>query len=274
VTGIYRVDRRTLLADLGRGAVAVAVLGWTACSGDDDGEGPAASASSSSTRPARAGRQDADRLVDQRVSLGFVSAYVLVRGREAAVVDTGVAGSAPQIEDGLEAVGKSWEDVRHLILTHHHPDHAGSVAAVMEAATGARAYAGAEDIPSIDAPRELVAVGDGEEVFGLRVVTTPGHTAGHIAVLDPDTGLLVAGDALNNSERLGRSPPRFTADPAAGDESVRKLADLDVQRILFGHGDPLEQGAVSALRDLAASLSGRATSAPARTSCTPRGWCC
>jgi hypothetical protein len=246
VTGIYRVDRRTLLADLGRGAVAVAVLGWTACSGDDDGEGPAASASSSSTRPARAGRQDADRLVDQRVSLGFVSAYVLVRGREAAVVDTGVAGSAPQIEDGLEAVGKSWEDVRHLILTHHHPDHAGSVAAVMEAATGARAYAGAEDLPAIDAPRELVAVGDGEEVFGLRVVTTPGHTAGHIAVLDP----------------------------AAGDESVRKLADLDVQRILFGHGDPLEQGAVSALRDLAASLSGRATSAPARTSCTPRGWCC
>jgi len=109
VTGLYRVDRRTLLADLGRGALAVAVLGWTACSGDDDGDGSAASASSSSTRPARAGRQDADRLVDQRVSLGFVSAYVLVRGRQAAVVDTGVAGSAPQIEDGLGAVGKSWE---------------------------------------------------------------------------------------------------------------------------------------------------------------------
>ena len=252
MTGLYRVDRRTLLADLGRGALAVAVLGWTACSGDDDGDGSAASASSSSTEPGPRG-DDEERLVDRRVSFGFVSAYVLVRGREAAVVDTGVAGSAPQLSDGLRAVGRAWEDVRHLVLTHHHPDHAGSVAAVMEAAAGARAYAGADDIPSIDAPRELVPVGDGEEVFGLRVVTTPGHTAGHIAVLDPDTGLLVAGDALNNSDGLRGSPPQFTADATAA-ESVRKLADLDVQRILFGHGDPLEEGAASALRDLAASL--------------------
>jgi hypothetical protein len=36
VAGLYRVDRRTLLADLGWGPLAVAVLGWTACGGDDD----------------------------------------------------------------------------------------------------------------------------------------------------------------------------------------------------------------------------------------------
>jgi glyoxylase-like metal-dependent hydrolase (beta-lactamase superfamily II) len=252
MTGIYRVDRRTLLADLGRGALAVAVLGWTACGGDDSDDEGGTGAAASSTSSTRATR--AEPLVDQRVSLGFVSAYVLVRGREAAVVDTGVAGSAPQIEEGLRAASSSWEDVRHLILTHHHPDHAGSVADVMEAAADAVAYAGAADIPSIDAPRDLTAVDDGEEVFGLRVVTTPGHTAGHIAVLDPDSGLLVAGDALSNTAGLAGSPPQFTADQAQADESVRKLADLDVQRILFGHGDPVESGAAQALRDLAASL--------------------
>jgi len=246
MAGLYRVDRRTLLADLGRGALAVAVLGWSACSDDDE---PAASSSTSSSEPAAAAG-----LVDRRVSLGFVSAYVLVRGREAAVVDTGVAGSAPQIEDGLTAAGSSWEDVRHLVVTHHHPDHAGSVAEVMDAAAGATAYAGAADIPSITAPRDLVAVTDGEEVFGLRIVATPGHTAGHIAVYDPEGGLLVVGDALNNSDGLAGSSPQFTADPAAAGESVRKLADLGPERILFGHGDPLEQGAATALRDLAASL--------------------
>jgi glyoxylase-like metal-dependent hydrolase (beta-lactamase superfamily II) len=252
MAGIYRVDRRTLLADLGRGALAVAVLGWTACGGDDEGDGDggaAASSSTSSDEPAGAAA-----LEDHRVSLGFVSAYVLVRGREAAVVDTGVAGSGPQLEAGLSAAGASWEDVRHLVVTHHHPDHAGSVADVMDAAAGATAYAGSADIPSITAPRELVAVEDGEEVFGLRIVATPGHTAGHIAVYDPEGGLLVAGDALNNNEGLSGSPPQFTADPAAADESVRKLADLGPERILFGHGEPLEQGAASALRDLAASL--------------------
>ncbi len=252
MTGLYRVDRRTLLAAVGRGAGAVAVLGWAGCGGDDDdgGDEPAAGTSSSRTEP----RAQDDALVDRRVSLGFVSAYVLARGREAAVVDTGVAGSAPQIEAGLRAVDLSWGDVRHLVVTHHHPDHAGSVAAVMDAAGDARAYAGAEDLTSIDAPRDLVAVEDGEEVFGLRVVATPGHTAGHIAVFDPDSGLLVAGDALSNTAGLAGSPPQFTADPAAAEASVRTLAELDVQRILFGHGDPLEQDAATALRDLAASL--------------------
>ena len=252
MAGIYRVDRRTLLADLGRGAMAVAVLGWSACGGDDsDGDEPAASSSTSTSSRDPA---EAEPLVDRRVSFGFVSAYVLVRGREVAVVDTGVAGSAPQIEDGLGAAGASWEDVHHLVVTHHHPDHAGSVAEVMDAAAGATAYAGAADIPSITAPRELVAVEDGEEVFGLRIVATPGHTAGHIAVYDPEGGLLVAGDALNNNDGLGGSPPQFTADPAAAEASVRKLADLRPERILFGHGDPLEQGTATALRDLAASL--------------------
>ena len=252
--GIHRIDRRTLLADLGKGALAVAVLGWTGCgdddSGDDGGGGGAASSSTSTTAQDAQGQA----LVDRRVSLGFVSAYVLVRGREAAVVDTGVEGSAPQIQDGLEAAGRSWADVRHVILTHNHPDHAGSARPVMEAAAGAQGYAGAADIPSIDTPRDLVAVDDGEEVFGLRIVTTPGHTAGHVAVFDEDSGLLIAGDALNNTAGLGGSPPQFTADEAQAEASVKKLAELDVQRILFGLGDPLDQNASQALQDLAASL--------------------
>jgi glyoxylase-like metal-dependent hydrolase (beta-lactamase superfamily II) len=76
-------------------------------------------------------------------------------------------------------------------------------------------------------------------------------------VFDPDSGLLVAGDALSNTAGLAGSPPQFTADGAQAEASVRSLADLDVQRILFGHGDPLEEGAATALRDVAASLSTR-----------------
>ena len=37
---------------------------------------------------------------------------------------------------------------------------------------------------------------DGDEVFGLQIVATPGHTAGHVATFDPDSGVLVAGDAF------------------------------------------------------------------------------
>ena len=74
-----------------------------------------------------------------RVSLDFVSAYILVRSGEAAIVDTGVAGSESAIEGGLAALDLGWDAVDHVILTHLHDDHIGSIAAVMDLAAAIRA---------------------------------------------------------------------------------------------------------------------------------------
>ena len=60
------------------------------------------------------------------MNLGFVSAYILVRGGEAVIVDTGVAGSDDDIETALGGIGLGWADVGHVILTHKHGDHAGA----------------------------------------------------------------------------------------------------------------------------------------------------
>jgi len=183
-----------------------------------------------------------------------VAAYVLVRGREAAVVDTGVGGSADEIGAVLDQAGPGWAGVRHVVLTHKHPDHAGSIGDVLTAATRATGYVGADDLAAVDAPRRLTALGDGDEVFGLQVVATPGHTVGHLAVFDPDTEVLVAGDALTNTEGLAGSNPQFTEDKAAAVASVRKLARLTPRTILVGHGEPLTDGAAAALQKLASSL--------------------
>jgi glyoxylase-like metal-dependent hydrolase (beta-lactamase superfamily II) len=258
--GLYRINRRTLLADLGRGAIAVAIFGFAACGGDDDeaedaGDAGTTSApsGSESTAPPTGG-QTSEAVTYHRVDLDFVSAYVLVRGREAAVVDTGVAGSAPKIEDGLTAAGLTWGDVGHVILTHYHPDHAGSIGDVLTAATGATAYAGEADLARIEAPRPLVAVKDDDDVFGLRMIATPGHTDGHFSVFDPAGGLLVVGDAMTNEGSLTGSNPQFTADAEAANESIKKLAGLDAETAVFGHGDPLEGGAAGQIRSLAESL--------------------
>ena len=68
----------------------------------------------------------------ERVNLDFVSAYILVRAGEAAVVDTGVEGSADAIDAALAGIGLDWSAVGHLVLTHHHADHVGSAAPIME----------------------------------------------------------------------------------------------------------------------------------------------
>jgi glyoxylase-like metal-dependent hydrolase (beta-lactamase superfamily II) len=170
------------------------------------------------------------------------------------VVDTGVAGSADAIEEVLVGMALGWESVGHVILTHSHRDHVGSIAQVLERAGSATTYAGVDDIPDIDAPRTVEGVSDGDLVFGLEIIATPGHTPGHICVLDPAGGVLVAGDALNGSESGVAGPnPEFTADMDTALRSVVKLAALRFDTVLFGHGEPVESDADQAVAALAAS---------------------
>jgi glyoxylase-like metal-dependent hydrolase (beta-lactamase superfamily II) len=207
--------------------------------------------------PADTGDIETGALEWAQVSLGNVSAYVLVRGNQAAVVDTGNPGSTDQIASTLQALGVGWSDVQHVILTHSHNDHVGSVGDAVGRAPGAKLYAGAADIAAISAPLAIEAVGEGDDVFGLEVIETPGHTPGSISVIDHDAGLLIAGDALNGNaagtDILGASP-RFSSDMAAANESIRKLAGLSFDTAAFGHGNPFTGAADRAVASLADTL--------------------
>jgi glyoxylase-like metal-dependent hydrolase (beta-lactamase superfamily II) len=190
-----------------------------------------------------------------QVNLGFVNAYVLVRGKEAAIVDTGTPDNAEKIGAVVRTAGLGWDAVHHVILTHYHPDHIGSVGEVLAAAAKATAYAGTADIPQIKSPRPLKAVSDNDEVFGLRVIATPGHTPGHVCVFDPAGSLLILGDAMNNiNNKLSGPNPQYSSDMAQAHQSVKKLAKLTFQRAMFSHGEPIDKGAAQAIAKLAGTL--------------------
>ncbi|GIE32748.1 MBL fold hydrolase [Actinoplanes italicus] len=182
-----------------------------------------------------------------------VAAYILVRGNEAAIVDLGTAGSETAIEEALKAAGAGWKSVRHIVLTHMHDDHVGGLPEIAPQ-VGATIYAGAGDVGAIESPRALKPLNDGDEVFGMRIIGTPGHTFGHISVFEPATGVLVAGDALRTIGGLDGSDPRFTANEKLAKATVRKLAAMDIRAILPGHGEPLTAGAARALKELAERL--------------------
>ncbi len=192
----------------------------------------------------------------QHVGIDFVSAFVLLRGTEAAIVDTGTPGSGPRLFDGLSALGADWSNVRHVVLTHRHGDHVGGLGDVLSEATAATVYAGDGDIAAIESPRPLVAVGDGDEVLGLGVIDTPGHTPGSISLFDAGTGLLVAGDAITGDgagSLLGPNP-EFTPDMDTALASVAKLATLDARVAAFGHvGPPVDTDVMARLAAIAGS---------------------
>ena len=263
--GVQRLSRRVFLRQFGTTSFAIAVFGLSACSASEPGVKSSATPatgsmtaeglSTTTTSPPTVSTVSGAPLTYRRVKLGSVSAYILVRSGSAAIVDTGVSGSASDIEAGLRGAGLSWNDVEHVVLTHRHPDHIGSAEAVLMAATEATAYAGEADLPHIPAPRPIIPVADGDEVFGLQVIHTPGHTPGHICVLDPTEGILVAGDALNGADGGVIGPnPSFTPDMDLANQSVKKLAGFSFETVLFGHGEPVEIGAGSLVAALAADL--------------------
>ncbi|WP_295545290.1 hydroxyacylglutathione hydrolase [uncultured Pseudacidovorax sp.] len=141
---------------------------------------------------------------------------------QAAVVDPGDAGpvfDALAREPGLELAA--------ILVTHHHGDHTGGVAALREA-TGAQVFGPAtENIPE---PFTPVRGGDHAHALGLRfdVIDVPGHTAGHIAYVLRGTAaplsrpLLFCGDTLF-SGGCGRL---FEGTPAQMLASLDALAAL------------------------------------------------
>jgi len=247
---VQQINRRTWLARVTLGGFAVwselnfglGRRGWGVAIGDRDLAIGVAHAQSLASAQAL------------RVNMGFVNAYVLIRGKEATVVDTGTAGNGSKIADVVRTAGLSWDAVHHVILTHYHPDHIGSVGEVLGAAAKATAYAGAADIPQIKSPRPIKTVGDNDEVFGLRVIATPGHTPGHVCVFDPAGSLLILGDAMNNIDKLAGPNLQYTADMVQAHQSVKKLAKLKFERAVFGHGEPIDKNASQEIAKLAGTL--------------------
>ena len=91
---------------------------------------------------------------------------------------------------------------------------------------------------------------------GFIVLDTPGHSDGHVAFWRESDRTLVAGDVLFNMNLLTtvpglHEPPRIlTRDPRRNRESARRLAALEPELVLFGHGPPLrDPGALTAFAD-------------------------
>lgn len=173
-----------------------------------------------------------------------VRCFLVPHATGVTVVDTGLDRSVPSIAEKLAEIGGAWSDVTDVILTHHHPDHIGGLAEVIRRAPAAVIWASAED----SFPFAVRAAGEGEVIRGLRVIATPGHTAGHLSLLATDDDVLLIGDlAGNQNGEVTRAPEAFTADAAEAERSLHKVALLDFTEMYPSHGGPTDRQALQHL---------------------------
>jgi len=210
------------------------------------------------------------------LGIGYVHAHLVVVDGGVVLVDTGLPGRSAEFGRALHEMRRAIGDVTTILLTHRHPDHTGGVAE-LKRRSGARVVAheldaaaveGREDPPLTFLQRltrplvgdaesvtvdETVAADGSISVPGFRAVHTPGHTAGHVSyLLDRAGGVLFAGDAASSMRgRVRKSPGVMTLDAGQAAASVARLAQLDFDTVVFGHGRAVRGRAVDGFRALA-----------------------
>jgi glyoxylase-like metal-dependent hydrolase (beta-lactamase superfamily II) len=84
---------------------------------------------------------------------------------------------------------------------------------------------------------------------GTRVISTPGHTPGHISLYVERSKVLIAGDALTAERGSLHGPnPSMTLEMRTAIQSIRRLADLDIDTIVCYHGGVVSEDANGQLR--------------------------
>lgn len=162
------------------------------------------------------------------LSPGVASVYVLIEGKECAIIETGTCHTVPYIMSVLNDYGLDESSVRYVIPTHVHLDHAGGVGTLMEdcpnaelvvhpfgsrhmidpskLAAGASAVYGAETfkklygvLKPVSVERVIEAPDNTDIKLGdrtLRFYDTPGHARHHFCVHDLKSNSIFTGDTF------------------------------------------------------------------------------
>ncbi|MFT8871600.1 MAG: MBL fold metallo-hydrolase [Sporolactobacillus sp.] len=193
-----------------------------------------------------------------------VNCYLVDEGETLTLIDAALPFAGKSILRAAQRVGKP---ITRIVLTHAHNDHVGALDELTAALSGVEVAISARDarllagdasleaeepqapirggIPQHITTRPSRLLGSGDGIGHLTVITAPGHTPGHIALLDARSGALFAGDAFQVRGGLAVSgqlkwrfpfPALATWHREVACRSAKALLACRAQYLAVGHG--------------------------------------
>jgi hydroxyacylglutathione hydrolase len=176
---------------------------------------------------------------------------VFIGGEMPTLIDPGHAHLLPQLIRQAASDGISLTKVDLVIATHGHPDHIEAAMRFRDQGASVAIHEKDDAFVQQIGPAFYQAMGmtmpefqvdfyldEGDLILGskqFRIICTPGHSPGAICIYWPEHKVLITGDVVFK-EGVGRTDfPGCSG--AALKESILRLADLDVEYLLPGHGD-------------------------------------
>jgi len=180
---------------------------------------------------------------------GLCSNIYVLGKEEATIVDTGVGNRANPIFPQLAELGVMPENIKQVIITHAHHDHAMGVFLILEQANPS-VFVHEDDTKYIASSfgEALVKVVEDDiidtAIGSFEVYLTPGHTNGSMCLYNAGKKILISGDTVFPDGSYGRYDGESGSLDAMID-SLKKLTELDCEIMLPGHGSPVFQDANS-----------------------------
>lgn len=201
---------------------------------------------------------------------------------DAILIDTGMPGDWTRIQHSMQEAGVPLDRLHAVLLTHQDLDHIGSLPDVVSAKNGQlEVIAHHEDAPYIEGKypliktsREAMAkllpllpeehhlqvlamcdmhpsanvtrlIADNDVLpycGGIRIIHTPGHTAGHVSVYLERSRILIAADAMICIDGMLQGPvPHATLDMDSAIDSLGKLIHYPIDVVICYHGGLSQQ---------------------------------
>jgi glyoxylase-like metal-dependent hydrolase (beta-lactamase superfamily II) len=199
---------------------------------------------------------------------GIVNSYVYQTRDGTYIIDTGFRRGAQPIVHAFRDARVPLSQVHQLLLTHHHIDHRGGAAYLLENSR-APVACHVDDAPFVEgrakAPMSFLmrlflrprpapvatVLRDGDRVGPLMALHTPGHTPGEVVFYDAGRKLLFSGDCVvEHDGRLTLAAPKYAANLAQAIRSLDRLQGLAIEVLLPGHGVPVTKRVPDLLADL------------------------